>query len=123
MKDDAWAVDWETSFGHIDPSVKPDEVEKFDILYRPYPRFPIQPDGFFRLEDIPAGNYIIAFDLLALKPESSLRKGPRAIPNNKKGMQGLLAGYVTVPEVAEGADDQPIDIGTLQVGYAKAPPK
>ncbi len=122
MKDEAWAVDWGASFGHLNPSIDPDEVGKIDILYRPYPRFPIQQDGSFHLEEIPPGNYIISFELLALKPESSLRQGPRPIPKTAKGMGGLMAGTITVPETT-GAAAQPVDIGILHVGYANAPPK
>jgi hypothetical protein len=123
MKDEAWAVDWETSFGHIDPSVKPAEVDNVDILYRPHPRFSIQKDGSFRLEEIPPGNYIIAFELLALKPDSTLRQGPRAIPEKQKGTSGLMVGNIAVPGAEQGADNELVDIGTLHVGYSNAPPK
>ena len=120
LKDEAWAVDWEASIGVLEPTAEPAEV---DIAYCPAPLFDIEPDGSFRIDDVAPGPYRIAFSLLALKPESSLRQGPRAVPQNQKGTQGLMAGEIVVPEAAKGTADQSVDIGTLPVGYANAPAK
>ena len=122
LKDEAWAADWEASIGSLGLTAEPAEA---DILYRPSPRFDIERDGSFRIEDVPPGPYRIAFQLLALKPESSLRLGPRAMvkDQNQKGMSGLMVGNITVPEAPEGADDQPVDVGTLHVGYVIGPVK
>jgi hypothetical protein len=123
LKDDAWAADWGASIGSLQLTKEPTNLSDGEIVYRPAPLFDIEPDGSFRIDDVPPGSYRIAFSLLALKPESLLRQGPRAIPQNQKGMGGLLAGNFIIPEIAEGTDDLPVDVGTLPVGYANAPAK
>jgi len=123
LKDDAWAADWQTSIGTLHRTVEPANPDAGGITYRPAPLFDIEPDGSFRIDDVPPGTYRIAFSLLALKPESILRQGPRAIPQNQKGMGGLVAGEVTVADADERAADQSVDIGILHVGYANAPAK
>jgi hypothetical protein len=109
MKDEAWAVNWEASFAVMDPVARPGEV---DLLYRPCLMFQLQKDGTFRLEEFPPGKYKIAFYRLALKPESSLKRG---------AMSGLFIGEVTVPELAAGDADQPVDLGMLPVGFSDKP--
>jgi hypothetical protein len=123
LKDEAWAADWKASIGSLQLAKEPTNVNDAEIVYRPAPLFDVEPDGSFRIDDVPPGPYRVAFSLLALKPESILRQGPRAIPQNQKGMGGLLAGDFIIPEFAEGTDDVPADIGILHVGYANAPAK
>jgi beta-lactamase regulating signal transducer with metallopeptidase domain/protocatechuate 3,4-dioxygenase beta subunit len=118
LKDEAWAADWEGSLGALHLAEKPAEADV--QYYWPSPRFDIDRDGSFRIEDVPPGPYRIAFALLALKPESTLRSGPKALPREAKGMRGLLVGNITVSELEAGAADQPIDAGTLPVGYANS---
>ena len=72
--------------------------------------------------DVPPGQFRIAFSLLALKPESSLRVGPQGIPNNKKGISGLLVGDFIVPEAPTDSVEQTVDIGELLVGSSNEPP-
>jgi hypothetical protein len=109
MKDEAWAVDWESSFAVMDPVARPGEV---DLLNRPFPMFRPQRDGTFRLEEFPPGKYKIAFNRLALKPESSLKR---------KEMPGIFITEVTVPELVAGDADQPVDLGELPVGFSTMP--
>ncbi|HEY3964784.1 MAG TPA: carboxypeptidase regulatory-like domain-containing protein [Planctomycetaceae bacterium] len=118
LKDEAWAADWEGSLGALHLAEKPAEADV--QYYWPSPRFDIDRDGSFRIEDVPPGPYRLAFSLLALKPESCLRSGPRALPREAKGMRGLMVGNITVSELEAGAVDQPVDAGTLPVGYANA---
>ncbi len=121
LKDDAWAADWEGSIASLHLTVKPAAA---DVLYYwPSPRFNIERDGSFRIEDVPPGSYRIAFSLLALKPESSLRSGPGALPREAQGMRGLMVANITVSELKAGAADRPVDAGTLPVGYANAKAK
>jgi len=110
MKDAAWAVDWEKSFGQLDPlrSAIADGA-----THRPPPRFSIQEDGSFRVEDISSGSYRIVFAILALKPESSLAKSLRP---GQKGLSGLVVDKITIPDAVDDEADAVVDLGTLPVG-------
>jgi beta-lactamase regulating signal transducer with metallopeptidase domain len=123
LKDEAWAADWGASIGTLQPAGKPADLNAGDIVYRPAPLFDIEPDGSFRIEDVPPGQYRIAFSLLALKPESSLRLRLDAIPQDKKGISGLLVGTYDVPAAADAPVEQFVDLGTLPVGYVNSPRK
>ncbi len=120
LKDETWAVDWEASIGSLHAMRDPAQNE---IHYRPPPRFQIQKDGAFQIDDVPSGSYRISFELLALKAESSLRSRQNGVPVEKKGTSGLVVGTIVVPDASQGEGDQSVDVGTLPVGAVTAPAK
>jgi beta-lactamase regulating signal transducer with metallopeptidase domain len=120
LNDEAWAVDWETSIGSLQPT---GDRANTGIVYLPAPRFGIQKDGAFQIDGVPPGPYTIAFELLALRTESSLRLGNNGVRDERKGISGLIAGEIVVTDTAAGDADQPFEIGTLTVGAVPATSK
>ncbi len=61
----------------------------------------LRPDGTFRIEDVPAGRYILKL------PFEGLSRGTR------EGRQAFARTEVVVPEMAGGRSDEPLDIGAV----------
>jgi thiol-disulfide isomerase/thioredoxin len=73
----------------------------------------VAPDGAFRAADVPAGNYILDFYLLARSKEDP----------SYFGLTAEAAMSVAVPEIPGGKSDEPLDVGSLEmrpVGKPKA---
>ncbi len=71
----------------------------------------IQPDGSFRLEDIPAGTYILSF---LVAPDEPPGISPSRRPER-------ITREIVVPEMPGGRSDTPLDLGviTLQIAAKK----
>ena len=76
-----------------------------DIKQRKY-AFKIKPDGTFRIEDVPAGAYNLQITLheRLLNRDGSY---PECI--------GEIKYEFTIPEMEEGFNTEPLDIGTLEL--------
>ena len=61
----------------------------------------LRPDGTFRVEDVPAGRYILKL------PFEGLSRGTR------EGRQAFARSEVIVPEMPGGRSDEPLDIGAI----------
>ena len=64
----------------------------------------IDPDGSFRLDDIPAGEYELTVRLKA---------PPTGGESHAQTVIGTLSHTFTVPEMDGGRSDQPLDLGEL----------
>lgn len=115
MKDAAWAVDWGKSFAQLAPL---QDATANGAAHHPPPRFSIQPDGSFRVEDISPGSYRVVLAFLALKPESSLA---RSLRPGQKGLSGLVVDNITIPDANGQEADEAVDIGILPVGTQNSP--
>jgi thiol-disulfide isomerase/thioredoxin len=65
----------------------------------------VQPDGSFRANDVPAGQYLLSFTVLKDRPDE----------NNFVGMVASVTMPVTVPEMPGGKSDQPLDVSKLEL--------
>ncbi|HSZ56625.1 MAG TPA: carboxypeptidase regulatory-like domain-containing protein [Tepidisphaeraceae bacterium] len=65
----------------------------------------VQPDGMFRANDVPAGQYLLSFSVLADRPDA----------NNFIGMLASVTMPVTVPEMPGGRSDEPLDVNKLEL--------
>jgi hypothetical protein len=73
--------------------------------------FEIAADGSFRIEDVPAGEYILTFKVHGLPANYD-----PAIPNSIFGMRselGSVSREVVVPAMAGGRSDEPLDVGVI----------
>jgi protocatechuate 3,4-dioxygenase beta subunit len=61
----------------------------------------LRPDGTFRIEDVPAGRYLLKL------PFEGLSRGTR------EGRQAFARSEVVVPEIPGGRSDEPLDIGAI----------
>jgi hypothetical protein len=69
--------------------------------------FKLAPDGSFRIEDVPAGKYTLK--LMVIAPPEKGRVDPnRTIAKAEK--------QVVVPAMASGRSDEPLDVGTIEMG-------
>ena len=73
--------------------------------------FKLEPDGIFRAEDVPAGDYCLYVYAFS-RPTT-----PRAF----RGEQiGSLTNPFTIPDMPGGRSDEPLDLGTLELLVAGA---
>ena len=72
--------------------------------------FTVRPDGAFRVEDVPAGNYTASAGLYR-KPEDNRSQLGDRIASGSLGF--------TVPEMPGGRSDEPLDIGAVQVTFIR----
>lgn len=61
----------------------------------------LRPDGTFRIEDVPAGRYVLKL------PFEGLSRGTR------EGRQAFAHAEVVVPQMTGGRSDEPLDIGVI----------
>ncbi|WP_435019947.1 carboxypeptidase regulatory-like domain-containing protein [Tundrisphaera sp. TA3] len=71
----------------------------------------IEPDGSFRVDDVPAGDYTLSI---------AINEPPQG---NLCGIGGELLGSAThsfsIPEMPGGRSDEPLDVGTLELTMSK----
>ena len=72
--------------------------------------FPIEKDGAFRIEDIPSGLYELRIDFRSLVPGDRSAEHP---------LLGEATHSFTIPKMADGRSDKPLDLGTLAVRVEK----
>jgi hypothetical protein len=75
---------------------------------KPMTRYPfrVKSDGSFRIEDVPAGEYILKL---------SVREPPQPGEMDTGREIGGLQKEVVVPQMPGGRSDQPLDLGTIEV--------
>jgi hypothetical protein len=74
--------------------------------------FTIAGDGSFRIEDVPAGTYVLRFRVPTRPPRfDPTRPNPNQIPRPQE--LGTLGREIVVSELTGGRSDEPLDIGSL----------
>lgn len=68
--------------------------------------FKLEPDGTFRAENIPAGDHCFYLTAYALPADSRSYRGERI---------GSLTHPFTIPDIPGGRNDEPLDLGVLEV--------
>jgi len=63
----------------------------------------VNSDGTFRVEDIPAGNYVLEVELF------------RSPQNRQAGVIGTVSHEFIIPEMPGGRSDEPLDLGKLEM--------
>ena len=61
----------------------------------------LRPDGTFRIEDVPAGRYVLKLPFEGLSRDT------------REGRQAFARAEVAVPEIPGGRSDEPLDIGAV----------
>jgi peroxiredoxin len=106
----AWESKWErTEEGRLYKQMKWDRA-------RSYPGV-IDPNGTFRVEDVPAGTYMLRVSVGQKAGPASWSYGPR-ISRKRHGHTGTLEYELNVPEISEG-NNVPLDVGTLELKITK----
>ena len=85
-----------------------DEVRRARESYRYYTVI-MEPDGRFRIEDVPAGEYSLSIHVTE----------PPETPHGMGKQLGSIQQEVIVPEMPGGRSDEPMDLGELKVVLKK----
>lgn len=78
-----------------------------------YP-FRLRPDGSFRVEDVPAGTYELRVTATEPPPAGSFYVRGKSM--------GTLRETIKIPEMPGGRSDEPLDVGTLEIGLRTEEP-
>lgn len=80
------------------------------MLFRNSPsyRFPVQPDGSFRVEDLPPGDYVLSARIYGPR----VRGGRRL---KRPELLGTLRHSFTIKPIPAGRSDTPLQLGTLKL--------
>ena len=73
--------------------------------------FEIAPDGSFRIDDVPAGTYVMTFKVMAL-PDTYDPSKPNSIYGLRRDL-GSVTKEIVVPEIRGGRSDSALDIGNI----------
>lgn len=91
-----------------------EEKDAWDLQYHRHFAFKIQPDGSFRVEDVPSGK----FELMVWAEESPLHAAPGRRPRQTSSYRA----EVDIPAPSVGRLDELFDLGTLQLRLPEAAP-
>jgi hypothetical protein len=99
-----------TDVGHLRP--------KYQIQgeFNDYYSFKVEPDGSFRIDDVAAGKYEL--DLRIKEPLAFNINGSDARFGEETPL-GMVKYDFSVPEMPEGQDDEPLDLGTIKATLNK----
>lgn len=103
------AIDWSWGYGQLQlkgssaPPTAADGVDRDSI--RSY-GFTLQPDGAFRIEDVPEGTYELMIWVDA---------PPAAIGEAQRSFVGVARRDVTLAPMSEGRVEEPLDLGLLKL--------
>ncbi len=75
----------------------------------------LKPDGSFRLDDLPPGEYMLR---ASIQTRESMFADPRT-PGQRLVIVGSLVADFTVPDVPGGRTDEPLDLGVLLLRITK----
>ena len=101
-------VTWNSGFCYLRPIRPPAVVPGMKRPFRTSYSIKIQPDGSFRIEDIPPGNY----ELIATVYEEKLNN--RGFPDRGKKL-GSARMRFTIAPIPGGITDKPLDLGTMKL--------
>ncbi len=74
-------------------------------------QFVVEPDGSFRVDDVAEGSYTVHVTVTDLSTPNNWRRGNPI---------GSITGSFTMPAVAGGVSDEPLDVGTLTMAQVAA---